>query len=109
MVFLSRMELAFKFAFKSQLQGCDNCGAEKHFKTKQDGVIYYLERVWIPAVDELRILILDEAHKTRYSIHLGADKMYQYLRSFYWWPGMKKDVATYVGKCITCAKVKAEH
>ncbi|KAD3640215.1 hypothetical protein E3N88_29438 [Mikania micrantha] len=35
--------------------------------------------------------------------------MYQDLRSFYWWPGMKKDVATYVGKCITCSKVKAEH
>ncbi|KAD3067053.1 hypothetical protein E3N88_34933 [Mikania micrantha] len=30
-----------------------DCGAEKHFKTKQDGVIYYLDRVWIPAVDEL--------------------------------------------------------
>ncbi|KAD4180427.1 hypothetical protein E3N88_29018 [Mikania micrantha] len=54
-------------------------------------------------------LILDEAHKTRYSVHPGADKMYQDLRSFYWWPGMKKDIATYVGKCITCAKVKAEH
>ncbi|KAD3336316.1 hypothetical protein E3N88_31835 [Mikania micrantha] len=86
-----------------------DCGAEKHFKTKQDGVIYYLDRVWIPAVDELRTLILDKAHKTRYSVHPGADKMYQDLRSFYWWPGMKKDVATYVGKCITCAKVKAEH
>ncbi|KAD5803342.1 hypothetical protein E3N88_14702 [Mikania micrantha] len=86
-----------------------DCGAKKHFKTKQDGVIYYLDRVWIPAVDELRTLILDEAHKTRYSIHPGADKMYQDLRSFYWWPGMKKDIATYVGKCITCANVKAEH
>ncbi|KAD3640682.1 hypothetical protein E3N88_29905 [Mikania micrantha] len=86
-----------------------DCGAEKHFKTKQDGVIYYLDRVWIPAVDELRTLILDEAHKTRYSVHPGADKMYQDLRSFYWWPGMKKDIATYVGKCLTCAKVKAEH
>ncbi|KAD3641058.1 hypothetical protein E3N88_30281 [Mikania micrantha] len=63
-----------------------DCGAEKHFKTKQDGVIYYLDRVWIPAVDELRTLILDEAHKTRYSVHPGADKMYQDLRSFYWWP-----------------------
>ncbi|KAD4385652.1 hypothetical protein E3N88_25821 [Mikania micrantha] len=82
---------------------------EKHFKTKQDGVIYYLDRVWIPAVDELRTLICDEAHKTRYSVHPGADKMYQDLRSFYWWPGMKKDIATYVGKCLTCAKVKAEH
>ncbi|KAC9475837.1 hypothetical protein E3N88_45766 [Mikania micrantha] len=50
-----------------------DCGAEKHFKTKQDGVIYYLDRVWIPAVDELRTLILDEAHKTRYSVHPGAE------------------------------------
>ncbi|KAD7479067.1 hypothetical protein E3N88_02203 [Mikania micrantha] len=86
-----------------------DCGAEKHFETRQDGVIYYLDRVWIPTVDELRTLILDEAHKSRYSVHPGADKMYQDLRSFYWWPGMKKDIATYVGKCLTCAKVKAEH
>ncbi|KAD5960633.1 hypothetical protein E3N88_12105 [Mikania micrantha] len=86
-----------------------DCGAEKHFEMRQDGVIYFQDSVWIPAVDELRTLIPDEAHKTRYSVHPGADKMYQELRSFYWWPGMKKDVATYVGKCLTCAKVKAEH
>ncbi|KAD0416723.1 hypothetical protein E3N88_44297 [Mikania micrantha] len=86
-----------------------DCVAEKHFETKQDGVIYFQDRVWIPAVDELRTLILDVAHKTRYSIHPGADKMYQDLRSFYRWPGMKKVVATYVGKCLTCAKVKAGH
>ncbi|KAL8261080.1 hypothetical protein R6Q59_025129 [Mikania micrantha] len=61
-----------------------DCGAEKHFKIKQDGVIYFQDRVWIPTVDELRKLILDEAHKTRYSVHPGADKMYQDLRSFYW-------------------------
>ncbi|GJW68781.1 putative reverse transcriptase domain-containing protein [Tanacetum coccineum] len=26
-----------------------------------------------------------------------------------WWPNMKADIATYVNKCLTCAKVKAEH
>ncbi|KAD4584874.1 hypothetical protein E3N88_22475 [Mikania micrantha] len=86
-----------------------DCGAEKQFDTKPDGIIYYKERVWIPAVDELRKLIFDEAHKTKYSVHPGADKMYQDLRGFYWWPGMKKDIAEYVGQCLTCAKVKAEH
>ncbi|KAM0052023.1 putative nucleotidyltransferase, Ribonuclease H [Helianthus debilis subsp. tardiflorus] len=52
---------------------------------------------------------MDESHKSRYSIHPGADKMYKDLRTQYWWPGMKKDVALYVSKCLTCLKVKAEH
>nr|GEV09668.1 hypothetical protein [Tanacetum cinerariifolium] len=39
----------------------------------------------------------------------GADKMYYDLRDRYWWPGMKKDIAEYVSKCLTCLRVKAEH
>ncbi|GJW23848.1 putative reverse transcriptase domain-containing protein [Tanacetum coccineum] len=52
---------------------------------------------------------MDEAHKSRYSVHPGADKMYYDLRDMYWWSGMKRDIATYVTECLTCAKVKAEH
>ncbi|GJW60041.1 putative reverse transcriptase domain-containing protein [Tanacetum coccineum] len=52
---------------------------------------------------------MNEAHATRYSVHPGADKMYYDLRGLYWWPGMKKDIAMYVSKCLTCSKVKAEH
>ncbi|GKF76047.1 putative reverse transcriptase domain-containing protein, partial [Tanacetum coccineum] len=37
------------------------------------------------------------------------DKMYHDLRKLYWWLNMKVDIATYVSKCLTCAKVKAEH
>ncbi|GKE37057.1 putative reverse transcriptase domain-containing protein [Tanacetum coccineum] len=39
----------------------------------------------------------------------GSDKMYQDLKPLYWWPNMKADIATYVSKCLTCAKVKVEH
>ncbi|GKF00988.1 putative reverse transcriptase domain-containing protein, partial [Tanacetum coccineum] len=50
-----------------------------------------------------------KSHKSKYSIHPGSDKMYQDLKLLYWWPNMKADIATYVSKCLTCAKVKAEH
>nr|GEX83809.1 putative reverse transcriptase domain-containing protein [Tanacetum cinerariifolium] len=42
-------------------------------------------------------------------LHPGADKMYYELRDLYWWPGMKRDIAEYVSKCLTCSKIKAEH
>nr|GEZ43824.1 putative reverse transcriptase domain-containing protein [Tanacetum cinerariifolium] len=38
-----------------------------------------------------------------------SDKMYQDLKQLCWWPNMKAEIATYVSKCLTCAKVKAEH
>ncbi|GKD75719.1 putative reverse transcriptase domain-containing protein [Tanacetum coccineum] len=52
---------------------------------------------------------MDEAHKSKYYVHPGAVKMYYDLRDRYWWPGMKKDIAVYVSRCLTCLKVKAEH
>ncbi|GKC11347.1 putative reverse transcriptase domain-containing protein [Tanacetum coccineum] len=52
---------------------------------------------------------MHESHKSKYSIHPGSDKMYQDLKLLYWWPNMKVDIATYVSKCLTCTKVKAEH
>ncbi|GJS55841.1 putative reverse transcriptase domain-containing protein [Tanacetum coccineum] len=49
------------------------------------------------SVGDVRTLIMDEAHKSKYSVHLGADKMYYDLRDGYWWPGMKKDIDVYEG------------
>ncbi|GJZ95076.1 putative reverse transcriptase domain-containing protein [Tanacetum coccineum] len=66
-------------------------------------------RALIPCFGELRALIMHESHKSKYSIHPGSDKMYQDLKKLYWWPNMKAEIATYVSKCLTCAKVKAEY
>ncbi|KAJ9562159.1 LOW QUALITY PROTEIN: hypothetical protein OSB04_007319 [Centaurea solstitialis] len=70
------------------------------------GILTRSGRVWVPASCET---LLDEAHKSKFSIFLGATKMYRDLNTDYWWPGMKRDVARYVEKCLTCLRVKAEH
>ncbi|GJZ90258.1 putative reverse transcriptase domain-containing protein [Tanacetum coccineum] len=51
--------------------------------------------IWVPLIGDVRTMIMDEAHAMRYSIHSGANKMYYDLKDMYWWPGMKKDIATY--------------
>ncbi|GJR73707.1 putative reverse transcriptase domain-containing protein [Tanacetum coccineum] len=79
------------------------------FEFRPDGTRYFGNRVWLPRFSGLRDLVTHESHKSKYSIHPGSDKMYQDLKLLYWWPNMKADIATYVGKCLTCAKVKAEH
>ncbi|GJT72327.1 putative reverse transcriptase domain-containing protein [Tanacetum coccineum] len=66
-------------------------------------------RVWLPLLGGLRELIIHKSHKSNYSIHPGSDKMYQDLKKLYWWPNMKANISTYVSKCLTCAKVKAQH
>ncbi|GJZ69925.1 putative reverse transcriptase domain-containing protein, partial [Tanacetum coccineum] len=84
-------------------------GLDEMIEQRSDGTLYYLDRIWVPLKGEVRTLIMDEAHKSKYYVHPGADKMYYNLRDRYWWPGMKKDIAEYVSKCLTCLKVKAEH
>ncbi|GJT77035.1 putative reverse transcriptase domain-containing protein [Tanacetum coccineum] len=66
-------------------------------------------RCWLLFYGDLRTVIMHESHKSKYSIHPGSDKMYQDMKKLYWWPNMKANIATYVSKCLTCAKVKAEH
>ncbi|GJS89668.1 putative reverse transcriptase domain-containing protein [Tanacetum coccineum] len=84
-------------------------GLDEMIKQRSDGTLYYLDRIWVPLDGEVRTLIMDEADKSKYSIHPGADKMYYDLRDRYCWPGMKKDIAEYVSKCLTCLKVNVEH
>ncbi|WRX18083.1 Integrase zinc-binding domain - like 10 [Theobroma cacao] len=35
--------------------------------------------------------------------------MYRTIKENYWWPGIKRDVAKFIAKCIVCQQVKVEH
>ncbi|GJV51993.1 putative reverse transcriptase domain-containing protein [Tanacetum coccineum] len=76
---------------------------------RADGTLCLNRRSWLPCYGDLRTVIMHESHKSKYSIHPGSDKMYQDMKKLYWWPNMKANIATYVRKCLTCAKVKVEH
>ncbi|GJW62846.1 reverse transcriptase domain-containing protein [Tanacetum coccineum] len=82
---------------------------EQKLEPRTDGTLCLNGRSWLPCYGDLRTVIMHESHKSKYSIHPGSDKMYQDMKKLYWWPNMKADIATYVSKCLTCAKVKAEH
>ncbi|XP_021975082.1 uncharacterized protein LOC110870190 [Helianthus annuus] len=51
-------------------------GMEKRLVERSDGILYFVERVWIPLFGNLRELVMDEAHKYRYFVHPSSDKMY---------------------------------
>ncbi|GJR66238.1 putative reverse transcriptase domain-containing protein [Tanacetum coccineum] len=68
---------------------------KEKLKSHADGTLCLNNRSWLPCYSDLRTLI--------------TDKMYQEMKQLYWWPNMKADISTYVSKCLTCLKVKAEH
>ncbi|GJU80791.1 putative reverse transcriptase domain-containing protein [Tanacetum coccineum] len=76
---------------------------------RADGTLCLNGRSWLPCYGDLRTTIMHEPHKSKYFIYLGSDKMYQDMKKLYWRTSMKADIATYVRKCLTYAKVKPEH
>ncbi|GJR70369.1 putative reverse transcriptase domain-containing protein [Tanacetum coccineum] len=84
-------------------------GLYEMIEHRSDEALYYLDRIWVPLKGDVRTLIMDKAHKSKYSVHPGSDKTYYDIRDRYWCSGMKKDIAVYVSRCLTCLKVKAEH
>ena len=75
-------------------------GKANEFTVKEDGFLYYRDRVYVPNDDELKKSILEEAHNGYFAMHPGRTKMYQDLKTSYWWSGMKRDISEFVTKCM---------
>nr|GEW50323.1 putative reverse transcriptase domain-containing protein [Tanacetum cinerariifolium] len=81
----------------------------ENLKPYVDGTLCLNGKSWLPCYGDMRTVIMHESHKSKYSIHLGSDKMFQDMKKLYWWPNMKANITTCVSKCLACAKVKGEH
>ncbi|TYK26572.1 putative Retrotransposon protein [Cucumis melo var. makuwa] len=81
-------------------------GPEAEFELRTDGAIVKQERLCVPNISELKGAILEEAHNSAYVMHSGSTKMYRTLKKTYWWPGMKREIAEYVDRCLICQQVK---
>jgi hypothetical protein len=79
------------------------------FHEDAEGTLWFKERLVVPKKEALKKKILDEAHTSRYSIHLGSSKMYHDLRQQFLWTRMKCEAARYISECDTCQKVKADY
>ena len=83
-------------------------GEQLDFSIRDDRTLVIGSRLCVPATEELKRQILEEAHSSTYAMHPSSTKMYHTLKKYYWWSGMKREVAEYVSKCFICQQVKAE-
>nr|GEX95288.1 putative reverse transcriptase domain-containing protein [Tanacetum cinerariifolium] len=82
---------------------------KERLEPRDDGTLCLHGRSWLPCYGNLRSVIMQESHKSMYTIYPGSEKMYQDMKELCWWLNIKADIATYVSKCLTYAKVKSEH
>jgi hypothetical protein len=79
------------------------------FNVDNDELLRFKSRIYVLPNNELRSLILNEAHRVVYMAHTGVMKMRANLKPLFFWKGMKVDIVNYVARCLECQQVKVEH
>ena len=75
------------------------------YLTKEDGLLYYKLRLYVPA--SLVPNILESKHDSRVAGHFGQDKTIELVRRNFWWPGVDKSIINYIRSCPNCQADKA--
>jgi hypothetical protein len=81
----------------------------KYFRQDAKGILWFESRFVVPKNKDLKKKILDEAHLSKFSMHLGSTKMYHDLKPLYWWTRMKREITQYVSEGDTFQRIKASH
>ncbi|TYK18857.1 ty3-gypsy retrotransposon protein [Cucumis melo var. makuwa] len=82
-------------------------GQGEDFSISSNDGLTFEGRLSVPKDSALKAELLTEAHISPFTMHPGSTKMYQDLRSVYWWRNMKREVADFVSRCLVCQQVKA--
>ncbi|GJU27947.1 putative reverse transcriptase domain-containing protein [Tanacetum coccineum] len=106
---LSRKERIKPLRVRALIMAVHNDLPKRIREAQEEAMKKKYESCLVAAILWIKDLVMHDSYKSKYSIHSGSDKMYQDLKPLYWWSNMKADIATYVSKCLTCSKVKAEH
>lgn len=72
------------------------------YAVREDGALITGTHLCVPKNEDLKREIMEEAHCSAYSMHLGSTKMYWALCEYYSWPHMKGDIARYMSRCLIC-------
>ncbi|KAA0039191.1 pol protein [Cucumis melo var. makuwa] len=82
-------------------------GQGEDFSISSDDGLVFEGRLCVPEDSAVKTELLTEAHSSPFTMHPGSTKMYQDLRSVYWWRNMNREVADFVSRCLVCQQVKA--
>ncbi|KAL4028440.1 hypothetical protein IC575_011637 [Cucumis melo] len=82
-------------------------GQGEDFSISSNDGLMFEGRLCVPEDSAVKIELLTEAHNSPFTMHPGSTKMYQDLRSVYWWRNMKREVVVFVSRCLVCQQVKA--
>ena len=72
------------------------------FTQDREGIWRHQVRICVHEGDSLRNRILEEAHKSEFTVHPRINKIYHDLKKMFRWPGMKSDVANFINRCLVC-------
>ena len=84
-------------------------GKSPEFVIQDDGTLRFRGRICVPDNEALKKRILEEAHNSPFSLHLGGNKLYKDLKQTFWWTNMKQEVPDFISRCLTSQRIKIEH
>lgn len=74
-----------------------------------DGLLYWKDRLVLPASPTLIQQVLHEYHNSPIGGHAGVTRTLARVSSQFYWPNMKYDIKDFVQQCAICQQAKVAH